>query len=89
MEQVPCRRRNLGVVLNVAVLAEISLRSPRKLLISIINKNIYRIKVSKIIIIKFRKNLTGCTRLGIAFEISRSLGMLFYGGCFIMQNALG
>ena len=37
----------VGVTNGVAVLAEISLKSPRKLFIFIIKKNIYRIKVSK------------------------------------------
>ena len=40
-----------------AVLAEISLRSPRKLFIFIIKKYIYRIKVSKNKLIKFWKKL--------------------------------
>ena len=37
----------LIVFISVAVLAEISLRSPRKLFILMINKYFYRIKVSK------------------------------------------
>ena len=37
----------IAKVLSVAVLAEISLRSPRKLFIFIIKKYFYRVKVSK------------------------------------------
>ena len=36
-----------AVVFSVAVLAEIPLRSPQKIFILILKKNIYRIKVSK------------------------------------------
>ena len=42
-----------------AVSAEILLRSPRKIFISIIKKYVYRIKVSKNQIIQFWKNFTG------------------------------
>ena len=58
------RRSVSWVQSSVAVLAEISLKSPRKLFIFVIKKHIYRIKISKINkLFNFETNFTDLNML--------------------------
>ena len=78
---------------SVAVLAEISLRSPRKIFILTIKSYIYRIKVSKNRLIKFGKKLHWypgmCEQKCMSNEPAKPVDCTTGMGAIVLSNLTG